>query len=295
MSDLKSVPPHHTHAIMLAIAANFGWAVMSITIKWLTLRGYPTLEITFFNGLVSFCCLAGWISLRGEWLRLKTSNPVVMGTYVLFSVGAGLCFFRAFGTGKLADVNIVFASGPFMVALLSSLFLKEHLSRSQLLTILTGFLGIMLVMRPQPDMSMYMPLLIIFVGTLLLSVSQILVRKCRGSISSFVFTFYFCTGFIIVSGLLMTYVPVRGADVPVFLLSGLCDVICLNLLYTSFRYASVSVLAPFQYSQILWCGVMGYLIWHEMPDIWSALGGVIVICSGIAFTRNILGDKNVTA
>ena len=49
----------------------------------------------------------------------------------------------------------------------------------------------------------------------------------------------------------------------------------------AFRYADASVLAPFSYSQLLWVGILGFLVFGEVPDIWTVVGAVFIVTSGL--------------
>lgn len=275
--------------ILMALMACFLLSVMNAVVKFLTLQGYPMLQITFFTGLIGFVCVAGWMAWKKNLGQVKTSDPL-MAVYTISSVGAGFSLFYAFGTGKLAEISTIVGAAPLMIAALSYFFLHERLRPLQGALVFLGFFGILLVFKPRPELLGYGVFLIAVLGTFLFSLSQIVVRKLRDSVTTLAFTFYFYLGFFAIAGIFMHYQPIALADAPFFLLTGACDVISLILLYSAFKYTEASVIGPFQYSSVLWTGLFGYLVWHEMPDVWTLMGAAIIAGAGIAFTRTSIND-----
>ncbi|MFH1158755.1 MAG: DMT family transporter [Pseudomonadota bacterium] len=273
--------------MLLAVLGYSTLPFMNALIKYLTLQGYPTLQVMFFNGAVAFSCVFGWLFLKKGLAKVKIANPF-LGLYVLVSLGGCFALFYAFGTGKLAEVGAIVAVSPLFIALLSHFFLRERLSLLQIGLILFGFLGVMLVLKPRPELTEYGVVCIALLGTFLFASSQVLVRKLRGVVPTLAFTFYFYLGLLVIAGLTMPYRVVALADAPFFLLSGLCDVISLVLLYSAFRHAPAPVVAPFQYGALLWNALLGYFIWHENLSIWTVMGAAVIIGAGILFMRSSL-------
>ncbi len=275
--------------ILLVLAASFVLSAMNAAVKFLTLQGYPTLQITFFAGFIAFCCVFAWMALKKKLATLKVFSPL-LGLYILAAVGAGVSLFYAFGSGKLAEVGTIVAAAPLMIAGLAFFLLHERLRPFQAGLIVVGFLGILCMFKPRPELVGYEIFCWALFGTFLFSLSQIIVRKLKDSVPTLVFCFYFYLGFFAVTGLMMPYQSVSMTDVPFFLLTGACEIVSLVLLYSAFKLAPASVVAPFQYSGVLWSALFGYVFWHERLDIWTLAGAAIIVGSGILFARSSQHD-----
>lgn len=284
----------HGLAVAMAVAANFTLAIMNAAVKWLTLQGYSTFQITFTNGCIGLTALVAWMLATGNLPKVKTREPLLLA-YVAVSLVTCYCLFSAYGMGKIAEVSTVVASAPLMIAPLSYIFLHERMTRQQALLSVFGFLGVLLVLKPRPDIGDYQPLLLALGGAFAFSLSQIFVKKLTGRVYTLAFTFYFYSALVLIAGCLAHFVPVTMKAAPVFALSGACDVTSLVLLYTAYHHAPASLVAPFNYSNILWTAVFGYILWAETLDAWTLGGAACIIAAGIAFARTMFGKKDQDA
>ena len=284
----------HGLAVVMAIAANLTLAVMNTAVKWLTLQGYSTFQITFTNGCIGFASLLIWMAATGNLPKVKTREPLLL-LYIAVSLVCCFCLFRAFGTGKIAEVSTVLSAAPLMIAPLSYIFLHERMSRQQALLAVFGFCGVLLVLKPRPDLGDYLPLMLALGGAFAFSCSQILVKKLTGRVYTPAFTFYFYGCLIVLAGLLADFVPVTMKSAPVFALSGACDVTSLVLIYSAYHHAPASLVAPFNYSSILWTALFGYILWAETLDAWTLSGAACIIVAGVCFARTMFGKKEQDA
>lgn len=285
---------HHGLGIFLMLGSALSLSVMNVLVKWLTLSDYPTLQIVFMNAVCGFTAVLSWLLMTGRILWAKRVRPLLF-VYLIAALTACLSLFYAFGHGQLAQISTVVAAAPILVVALSFVFLAERLNRWQVGLVGAGFVGIMLVLRPGADMEASLPLLAALAGTVALAVSQVLVRKMSRSVHTAALILYFYAGSMLVSGLLVfgggQWQPVAAADLPLFLGCASADVLALFLMYSAFRCAPASMVMPFQYSNIVWSALMGYVIWQEQPDIWTITGAAVIIATGILFTRTALLRK----
>jgi len=284
--------------IVLMLGSALSLSVMNVLVKWLTQAGYSTLQIVSTDAACGFVAVLGWLLVTGRIGWARRVRPL-LGVYVLAAMVASFSLFYAFGHGQLAQISSVVAAAPLLVAVLSFVFLAERLSRWQSALALAGFAGILLVLRPGADMQAELPLLVALGGTLALAVSQVLVRKMSRSVHTAAFILYFYLGAAVVAGSLVwgggLWQPVAAGDLPLFLACAVADVLAMVLMYSAFRCAPASLVTPFQYSNIVWSALMGYVIWQEQPDIWTVTGAAVIIGAGILFTRAALLRKPVMA
>lgn len=280
----------HGLGICLVICASLTLALMNAGVKWLTQLGYPALQVTFFNGGFGIAAVLGWLVATRRVYTLKKIDRLLF-LYVPVLVCGCFGLFYAFGHGALGEMSTIVSSSPLMVAVLSFFFLREKLSPLQVALALAGFVGIILILRPDRGLTGDLPQMAALVGMFLLASSQVLVRKLSAQMHTLAIIFYFYVGLVVISSFVVDWAPIAMKDLPVFLVCGLLDVVGLVLMYTAFRYAPASMVAPFQYSNVLWSVLLGYLIWAEVPQPVMGIGMAVVVVSGIFFTRAALNRK----
>jgi drug/metabolite transporter (DMT)-like permease len=215
----------------------------------------------------------------------------MLAAYVAAAVCACYALYYAFGHGQLAQISTITAAAPLLVAVLSFFFLGERLTPWQIILAVTGFAGILMVLQPDADMQLEKAIWVALLGMAALAASQVLVRKLSRTVHTVAFIFYFYFGVLIISGALMDWRPVAVQDWPVILMGGAADVVALVLMYRAFHHAPASLVTPFQYSNIVWNALIGYVIWQEAPSFWTAAGAVVIIGAGILFTQSALVKK----
>lgn len=276
---------------MLMLCSALALAGMNAAVKLLTQSGYHTLQIVLSDCLFGLAALLVWLGATKRIYWVKRVRPLV-GVYVIAAICASFSLFYAFGHGHLAEVSTVVAAAPLCVAILSFFYLGERLTRLQVVLALVGFGGILLVLQPGAGLEAEGPLLVALAGTLALAVSQVMVRHLSRSVHTAAFILYFYAGAALVAGVLVLtgglWQPVALADVPVFLTCAVMDVTAMALMYSSFRCAPASVVSPFQYTNIVWNALIGYVIWQEQPGIWAVAGAGVIIMAGVMFTRAAL-------
>ena len=254
-------------------------AVNDAVLKWLT-SDYNTVQIMFCRGLFISLPLSILIWRSGGLSSLKTKNPkahflrtllVITGTYLFIT---GLKFL------PLTDAVAIAFAGPLFITSLAQPLLREKVGWRRWSAVLTGFLGILLIVQPGGTMMQWaalLPLAASFTGAL----RDILTRHLSGKESSVALLFYTSVG-VTATGL--ASLPFTWTLVPVFdwLLFGFSGFLIGSahfLLIETFRYGEATLVAPFKYSGIIWAGILGYLIWGHIPDSSTIIGGCIVIMS----------------
>jgi drug/metabolite transporter (DMT)-like permease len=86
--------------------------------------------------------------------------------------------------------------------------------------------------------------------------------------------------------------PIAGAHLPVFLLTSLVGVVAHWLLAQAFRYGEVSLIAPFEYTGLVWALVLGYWLWGDVPTAGVLSGGGLIIASGLYMIRAERGRRH---
>ena len=271
--------------IALMLSAVLVYSAMDALIKWLA-AGYPVMQIVFFRSIFAFIPCAILIARSGGFASLATRRP---GAHVLRSmlgVVAMVCMFYAFSVMPLADVVAIGFSAPLFLTVLAVPLLGETVGWRRWSAVGVGFAGVLVMVRPGIgvfDAATLIPLL----GALCMALSMIAVRRLCATETSISILFYFTLTTTAVSGAVLPFqwVTPDAGDLALLACVGLLGGAAQLAMVEAFRNAEASLLAPFDYSAMLWVALFGYLVWGVLPDAWIMTGAAIVIASGLYILR----------
>ncbi|MBE9605584.1 DMT family transporter [Acetobacteraceae bacterium H6797] len=262
----------------IAIVA-FGYAIITIadaSVKWVLPEVGVSAAIVW-RGLVGAIALA--IVLRGR--SLVPRRPwLVIARSLLHCLCTGIWFFVWMKGMRLADSYAIGAGVPLMVTLLAIPLLKEQVGWRRWTSTAVGFAGVLFMLQPGGDLWNWYALLMLF-GVCALALSRVLTRILAMTDKPSTITFW----------LMLMHVPVGLALMPVMpagnFFPGIGTVLILiglgvvtGLAHVSFArafgLAPASVLAPFEYSTLIWGLIIGLVIWGEVPA-WTTLAGATVV------------------
>ncbi|MBP6819312.1 MAG: DMT family transporter [Ferrovibrio sp.] len=267
---------------MVMAAAVFG--VMDALVKWLA-GSYPTAQIMFCRSFFAFPPILFMLWRNGGGIALlHTRRLAGHGIRSIYGCLAMLCFFYSYRTLPLADVTAISFSAPIFVAVLSVWLLKEKVGPHRWSAILVGFLGMLVILRPgQGEGGIPAASLLVVLATFFYSMALIQIRKLTATENSVTTAFYF-TGFCtIYTGLLMPWfwVAPTAADWPLLIGVGLLGGLAQLFMTRAFSLAAASIVAPFDYTHLLWSVLLGWYLFGDFPDMWTWAGAAIVIASGL--------------
>jgi drug/metabolite transporter (DMT)-like permease len=214
---------------------------------------------------------------------MRTRRPYVqVGRSTLLL--ASTCFnFFALRHLQLDQATAIAFSTPFFVAALSGPMLGEWVNWRRWSAITVGFVGVLVVIRPSPES--FNPAALLSVGAAVCyALYAITTRMLSRSDSNETTLFYSNIVGVVVLMPMLPFVWVSPQDpliVALMALAGLFGGCGHYLFVRAHRLAPVSVLAPFTYTQLLWVIVLGYLVFGQVPSVWTLTGSAIVIVSGL--------------
>jgi len=243
---------------------------------------YSPVQILFFAGLLGFP-LTTLILLRdasGEtliprhpwWMALRTA--AVMAT--------GLSAFYAFSVLPLAQVYAVVFATPLLITLLSIPVLGERVRLRRWLAVLVGLAGVIVVLRPgqtTPGLGHLAALTAATGGAL----AAVIVRRIGAEERSIVMLLYPMMGNFVVLGLALglVYRPMPALDFGALGAIAVLALMATAAIIAAYKTGEAVIVAPMQYSQILWATLYGALIFGERPDAATFAGAAIIIASGL--------------
>jgi drug/metabolite transporter (DMT)-like permease len=205
---------------------------------------------------------------------------VVRGLCLL---GSTVFNFIALGHLQLAETMTIAFSAPFLIALLSGLFLGERIEPARWGAIVVGFAGVLLVTRPTGG-SFDPMMLVAFANIVCYAVYAMITRLLAGVDSSQ--SMLLIPAGVAVAALAPTlighWVTPQGASTwGLLLVIGVFGAAGHMLLILAFSRAPASVVAPFTYTQIVWMTLSGWVFFGDVPGGWTIAGAVVVIASGL--------------
>jgi len=267
--------------IGFALVAFALFSSVDATIKWLS-AGYPVHQMLFFNAAFSLIPVALMTARAGGLNQLRTSR---LGLHLLrgcCGMTAALAAFTAFSRMPLADAYAFIFATPLLITVLSVPLLGEIVRWRRWSAVLVGFAGVLIMLQPGSgslDFAAGAALLAAAASAL----SIVLVRKLSATETTASIAFYTSAVVIVVTGCALPFgfVPPTPGDLGLMALAGIAGGTAVMLLVAGYRRAQAAVVAPFQYSQMLWGVVLGYLLWNDLPAMTVAVGATIVVASGL--------------
>jgi len=260
----------------------FTVSIMDALAKWLG-ESYPIAELVFFRSLFALLPVffilwqqrSGFAALKPRW-RLGHFLRAVLSLGALFTFFTGLRYL------PLAEaISIAFAA-PLFVTALSVPILGERVGPRRWAAVVIGFLGVLVMTRPGAE-TFRPEALYILAAALCYALSMLVTRRLARSDSTPAIMLSGICVALAVSSLALPFdwrTPV-GADIWLFVLLGLVGGTGMYFMTQAYRYAPAAVIAPFDYTALLWATLFGWLVWHELPDTNVWFGAAIVIASGL--------------
>ena len=271
--------------ILLAIITTLMFASMDGVSKFLGGR-YPVVEIVWFQYLM-VTGFAATFALRTRGRRALVSVvpklQILRGILLVVETGLFVLAFRYF---PLADAHAVGAVGPLVAMVLAVPILRERISRAQWIAALTSFLGVLVIIRPGSGVF-GMTALIPLAAVGLFALYQIFTRMVGGRdpvATSLVYTGM--VGLVLTTAALpFVWVTPIATDLGFLLLGGCFGATAHFCLIKALSMVPATVIQPFNYTLLIWSSLIGFLVFGDVPDLWTIMGAVVVIASGLYIFR----------
>jgi drug/metabolite transporter (DMT)-like permease len=278
-------------AIFIKVLSTMLFAMMGALVRYLG-EAVPVGQIVFFRSAFAILPVAVIYAWRGE-LRaaVRTGRPLGHVLRGLISVLGMFLNFAALARLQLVDATAISFASPLITVALAALVLKEKVRIYRWSAVGVGFLGVVVMLWPFLDVNRIVAGsaaatigALCAIGSAFTNAGSVIqTRRLTDSETTSSIVFYFsvicavaglCTlpfGWQQPSG------PQLAALVTIGVLGGLSHI----LLTESYRYAAASVVAPFDYTAMLWAFLLGYAFFDELPNRYIFVGSLIVVASGL--------------
>lgn len=284
-ADLNSIPktkspPNAMRGLAFMAFGMFLFSAADTLAKYLTKDFHPvqimwSRQAGLMAGVIIMIAFRGFTVFRSHHPRLQITRGVA-------AAGSGTLFIFAVAYVPLADAVAVSFVAPFMVTIMGAIFLSEKVGPRRWTAVTIGFLGTLVVIRPGSD-AVHPALFLIVVAAGLFALRQILSRALSDDNTTTTVAYT-----ALVSGAILSVVlpfvwktPEAGSQIMMF--AGLATIAAIAeiCIIKALEITQAVILAPVHYTLIIWGTMYGYVVFHQLPDIWTWVGAAIISSSGI--------------
>lgn len=272
---------NRTKAVLLMLLSSLSFAVMAFFVK---LSGeLPLFQKVFFRDLVVVIfALCGLASLKVSPWGNKENRMRLLFRGVSGFIGVAFYFYSA-SRMYLSDSTIINKLSPFFTTLFAVLLLKEKIKPLQIIALILSLVGGALVVKPEFSMTV-VPALCGVIGAVVAGFSYAMVISLSNREEPLVVVFYFSNTSVLFSFFLMlpNFQMPTLQNLLILLGTGIFAAGGQILLTYAYKYAKASSVSVYSYSIIIFSGILGFIFLHEVPDLLSVIGGLLIIISGFA-------------
>jgi drug/metabolite transporter (DMT)-like permease len=280
IESLKRLFPN-TAGIVLALLGYFVFAFQDALVK-LLVAGHAVTEVLFMRStaIVVICLVLGRARLVRQAAASRNKLPLLLrGALIL---AAWMLYYTASRQLQLAQLVTIYFAAPLMVTVLSVLILKEKVRWPRWIGVGLGFLGVMIACDPG-RVGLGLPVAMVLIAAAFWAYTNILVRQISRLETTMTQMLFSNSAFMLACGLTLPFVWTApgGGEVLMMLALGLVGAGGQFLLFEGFRLSPASLIAPFEYSSLVWAFSLSFLIWGDIPRVQVFLGAGVIIVSGL--------------
>lgn len=266
--------------ILLALSAFAVFSLHDVIVK--LLAAYSVFQVAFFAMLFGYVPFSIARIFDGREITLRPVHPKLILLRSVLVTTSLCCAFLGFSLLPMVQVYVLIFMTPLIISVLAIPVLGEKIHVFRWLTIVLGLIGIVIVLRPAPD-NLQLGHLFALIAAFASAGAAIISRKIGHIENAATMMLAPMIMNILVSGSLLYFVyqPMPLGDLALMFLIGVMALLGHLLLLSAYRSAPASLVAPMQYSQLIWALIYGYFFFDETIDGLILLGSAITICSGL--------------
>lgn len=276
----EKFPASRLAGIACMVAATSVFATMDALVKWLV-AAYPVIQVMAFRSAFALVVVVPmlWVGGFGQLATGRKWAHLLRSLIGLIAIG---CFFQALDDLPLAQVTGIFFAAPLMMTALSVPLLKEKVGPRRWAAVAVGFLGVLLIVRPDRAV-LNGGMVAALAGTVLYAVVMVLIRDMSRTEKTVTIVFWFTVSSTLVSGALAPWhwVAPTGRDVALLAAVGLLGGAGQLLATQAVRLAPVSVVAPFDYLHLVFATGYGWVLWRDWPSLSTLAGSAVIMVCGL--------------
>jgi drug/metabolite transporter (DMT)-like permease len=266
--------------MVIMLFGDFLFSLNDAMAKWLV-ASFAVGQVLFLRSVGSAIILTPMVLRRPISDLWRVEQPWVQVLRVVFATMDLSLFYAAVAYLPLADVMTFYMAGPIYVAAISHFLLGERIGWRRWLAVIIGFVGVVIALRPSTAMLGW-PSIFGLLGSIGFAMTLVLNRQLRNTPDATLVTWQAVVALI--TGAIMAVGHWKGmtlGELASLLLLGIVASAGHLLIARSLKMAPASVLAPLQYTLLIWAVLLGWLFFGDLPDPQTWVGAAVIIGSGL--------------
>lgn len=269
--------------ILLTSFAYFLFSLQDASVKWLV-AALPVWQILFVRSvtILGVCLAFGGRPLLSDVRHSPVLKPLFLRTLLLLA--AWVSYYTAARDLGLAELTTLYYASPVVMTILSVPILGEKVPGYRWLAVVTGFVGVIVACGVAvKGLQLSLPVYLALQAAIFWAVATVLLRKTALQERTQVQMTISSGFFVLFTAVAMPFVwlPLSMTDLALMAGTGVLAGIGQFALFEGMRRAPVSVLAPFEYTSLIWAFGLGYLIWSDVPGSNVFAGAVLIFSAGL--------------
>jgi drug/metabolite transporter (DMT)-like permease len=278
---------------VLKLISTVLFTVMAALVRFLGTR-YPIGEVVFYRSAFAIIPVMAVYAWRGELASVvRTERPLGQAGRGIISIVGMFCNFGAVARLPLVESNAIAFTSPLFSVALAAFVLKERVRIYRWSAVIIGFIGVLVVLSPHlsgdelvfaaANAATVAGLVYALTGAMANAGTVIQTRRLAQSETTSSIVFYFSLSCAL-AGLVtwpFGWVSPSGVEFAVLVGIGVLGGTGHIFLTESYRHASASVVAPFDYTAMIWALILGYVLFGETPTAMIFLGSLIIAAAGL--------------
>ena len=278
--------PARLRALLTMLVAVAVFATMDAGLKLLSAH-YPPFQVACLRAAASLPLVLAWaLSTAGlsTLLRVRWSLHLLRGA---MGVAMMASFVYALRSLPLATAYSIFFIAPLLITALSVPFLGERVGPRRWIAIAVGLVGVLVLLRPSGAGMFSVASLAVLLAALMYAATAITVQLLARTDSTQAMMVWIMVFMAAGAGAIAWphWVPLRGADAWLIVYVGVAGALGQYAITEAFRLGEASMLAPLEYTALVWGVLLDLGLWHTLPDRITWLGAAIIVASGLYLLR----------
>ncbi|SCW82207.1 Uncharacterized membrane protein [Sphingobium faniae] len=270
-------------AIGLRLAAVCFMSVMFVTVRLADQHGVHLVEILFYRQLIALPVVAGYIAMSGGLHHIRFSRMGVHVSRTMMGLTGMALNFGAFILLPPAEATTIGFTMPIFGTIVAALFLHERAGVHRWGAVLLGFLGVLIMVRPDSGHFPMLGVLVALAGAFNTVLVSVLLRQLGRTENAGTIVFWFTALSLPPLGIgLLFYGQAHDLTTwGLLILIGVLGALAQMLLTAALRWGPMSIVLPMDYSTIIWTTLLGWMLWGDWPMSTTWVGAALIIASGL--------------
>ena len=277
---MAAPPSRLTVALLLAVSSTAVFSVMHALVRHVSGSVHP-FEIAFFRSLFGLVAVMPLIIRAGPSV-LKSQHPKLLVARALCSAASMLCWFYGLSVVPIATATALSFTNVLFGSIGVALFLGERMRVRRWSAVVLGFVGMLLIVRPGFAVVDHGTLMVL-VSAVLWGVSLVMIKtllRTDGTVTVVAWAAISLTIVTAIPALTVWAWPSWQDLLWLALIGTLATVGTLGWTY-ALKTAEATLIIPLDFTRLVWAGAIGFLVFAELPDIWTWAGSALIVSSTI--------------